>query len=135
MCYYKGTRYTCAHTAYTSFFKACRTEAARRANPGSSPPCGVKVCHPLDTVSVGSMCESCQRMDDLVKKLKATLGNFRERIEEIREAGARVREGRMREVEEAAGCGVARGVDIEKKTVEGEDEGEKGEFPNVRSSW
>lgn len=74
-------------------------------------------------------------MDDIVKRLKVTLGNFRERVEEIREAGVRLREGRVREVEEAAGCGMARGVDVEKKTVEGEDEGEKGEFPNVRSSW
>lgn len=136
MCYYKGTRYTCAHTAYTSFFKACRTEAARRASPGSCPPCEVKVCHPLNTVSVGSVCESCQRMDDIVKRLRVALGSFREKVEEIKRASVRLRERRMKEVEEAAGCDEARTVDVERENkCEEEDDGWRGEFPNVRSSW
>lgn len=135
MCYYKGTRYACAHTAYTSFFKACRTEAERRANSGSCGPCEVKVPHPLNTVSIGYVCESCQRMDDIVKRLKVTLENFREKMEEIREAGARLRERRTREVVEAARSDEARAADIEGKDVNyGGKEGEEGEFPNVRSS-
>lgn len=138
MCYYKSTRYTCSHTAYTSFFKACRVEAERRADREGRAPCEVKVAHPLDTVSVGSVCESCQRMDDLVKKLKVALGNFRERVEALKEARIRFRERRMKEVEEAAGRDEARAVGVEgRKKYEGEREwGEEGVvLPNVRSSW
>ena len=136
MCYYKGTRYSCTHTAYTSFSKACRTETERRANLGSSTPCEVKVSHPLNTVSVGYVCESCQRMEDLVKRLKVALGDSREKMEEIREARVRFRERRMKELEEAARSDEARVIDVEGKNADdGSKEGGDREFPNVRSSW